>query len=33
MFVVMNKNGGNVKFECVMVGFGFSGYVSLRDTF
>lgn len=33
MFVVMNKNGGNVKFDGVMVDFGFSGYVSVRDTF
>jgi hypothetical protein len=33
MFVVMNKNGGNVKFDGVMVDFGFSRYVSVRDTF
>jgi hypothetical protein len=33
MFIVMNKNGGNVKFDGVLVDFGFSGYVSVRDTF
>jgi hypothetical protein len=33
MFVVMNKNGGNVKFDSIMVDFGFSGYVSVRNTF